>query len=115
MVNKAMVLGRLTADPDVKATEKGLHIARLRVATNTYGGKDEGGNRKEYTDFHNLVCFGPQAKVAGDLLRKGRLIYADGRMQTRSWDGDDGKKHYLTELVVDSFQLIGPKPDGGEG
>ena len=111
MVNKAIVIGRLTADPDLRATPKGTHVANLRVATNTYGGKDEEGNRKEHTEFHNLVCFGRQAEVAGNLLRKGRLIYADGRMQTRSWESEDGKKHYQTEVVVDSLQIIGPKPE----
>ena len=110
MVNKAIVIGRLTADPDVKATPSGVHITKLRVATNTYSGKDEAGNRKEHTEFHQLVCFGRQAEVAGDLLKKGRLIYADGRMQTRSWDTEDGKKHFMTEVVVDSLQIIGPKP-----
>ena len=111
MVNKVILIGRLTADPEVRATDKGSHVATLRLATNLYGGKDEDGNRKEHTDFHSLVVFGRQAEVAGEFLRKGRLIYADGRLQTRSWDDAQGQKRWSTEVVVDNLQMLGAKPD----
>lgn len=111
MVNKVILVGRLAADPEVRATPKGVHVANVRLATNTYGGKDEDGNRREHTEFHSLVLFGKQAEVAGDFLRKGRLVYADGRLQSRSWDDAEGRKHYATEVVVDTFQMIGPKPE----
>jgi len=80
MVNKVILVGRLTADPEVRATPSGMHVANLRLATNTYGGKDDEGNRREHTEFHSLVVFGKQAQVAADYLRKGRLLYADGRL-----------------------------------
>lgn len=110
MVNKVILIGRLAADPDVRATAGGSHVTSLRLATNTYGGRDEDGARKEHTEFHQLVVFGKQAEVAADFLRKGRLLFADGRLQTRSWEGEDGKKRYMTEVVVESFQMLGPRP-----
>jgi single-strand DNA-binding protein len=111
MVNKVILIGRLTGDPEVRATPTGVQVANVRVATNTYAGKDEAGNRKEHTDFHSLVFFGRQAEVAGEYLRKGRLVYADGRLQTRTWDDAEGKRHWATEIVVDEFQMVGPKPE----
>jgi len=111
MVNKVFLIGRLTADPEVRATPAGLQVANVKVATNTYAGKDDAGNRKEHTDFHHLVLFGRQAEFAGEYLRKGRLIYADGRLQTSTWDDAEGKKHWRTEVIVDTFQTVGRKPE----
>jgi single-strand DNA-binding protein len=110
LVNKVILIGNLTADPEVKATPKGVYVANLRLATNTYAGKDEEGNRKEQTEFHHLVVFGKQAEFAGQYLRKGRLLYADGRLKTTSWVDSAGQKHYRTEVVVDSLTMLGPKP-----
>lgn len=111
MINKVILVGNLTADPEVRASPKGVYVANLRLATNTYTGKDESGNRKEQTEFHRLVLFGRQAEFAGEFLRKGRLLYAEGRLQTSSWDdAATGTKKYRTEIVVDTLQLLGPKP-----
>ncbi|GAC1616109.1 MAG: hypothetical protein NVS9B1_25830 [Candidatus Dormibacteraceae bacterium] len=112
MINKVILVGRLTADPEVRATPGGLHVANLRLATNTYGAKDEAGNRKEYSEFHRLVLFGRAAEVAGEFLRKGRLIYAEGRLQTSTWDDAAGNKQRTTEVVVENFQILssGAKP-----
>lgn len=110
MINRVTLIGNLTADPDVKATPKGVYVAKLRLATNTYTGKDEDGNSKEETEFHHLVVFGKRAEFAGQYLRKGRLLYADGRLKTTSWVDSAGQKHYRTEVVVDSLELLGPKP-----
>jgi len=109
MVNKVILVGRLTADPEVRATSNGTQVANLRLATNTYGGKNEDGTKREYSDFHSLVVFGQQAEVAGRYLRKGRLLYAEGRNQTRSWDTPEGQRRYATEVVVESFQMLEPK------
>lgn len=111
MVNKVILIGRLAADPEIRATPAGLQVANMRVATNTYAGKDDQGNRKEHTDFHSLVLFGRQAEIAGEYLRKGRLVYADGRLQTKSWDDAEGKRHWSTEVIVDNLQMVGPKPE----
>jgi single-strand DNA-binding protein len=111
MVNKVILVGRLCSDPDVRALPDGRHVTNLRVATNTFGGRDEDGNRKEHTEFHRVVLFGRQAEVAGNYLRKGSLLYAEGRLQHRSWDGADGQKRYTTEVLADDFQMLGPKPE----
>jgi single-strand DNA-binding protein len=111
MLNKVILVGRLAADPEIKATPKGMRIANLRVATNTYAGKDEAGNVREHVEFHSLVVFGRQAEIAGEYLRKGRLICAHGRLQTRSWEDGDGGKRRTTEVVVDNLQLLGPRPE----
>lgn len=109
-MNKVILIGNLAADPEVKATPKGTYVANLRLATNTYLGKDEGGNRKQQTEFHHLVAFGKLAEFAGQYLQKGRLLYADGRLQTSSWQDTAGQKRFRTEVIVDSFELLGPKP-----
>jgi len=111
MINKVILIGHLTADPEVRATPKGVYVANMRLATNTYAGKDEAGNSKEQTEFHRLVVFGKQAEIAGEYLRKGRLLYVEGRMQTSSWDdAAAGVKKYRTEVIVDMFRMVGPKP-----
>lgn len=110
MINKVILIGRLTADPELRATTKGGWVANLRVAANTYGGKDEAGVAKERVEFFNLVVFGRTAEVAAEHLKKGRLIFAEGRLQTNTWADTDGKKHYRTEVIVENLQMLGPKP-----
>jgi single-strand DNA-binding protein len=110
LFNKVHLIGHLAADPEVKATPKGVYVANLRLATNTYAGKDEEGNGKEETEFHNLVVFGKRAEFAGDYLKKGRLLYAEGRLRTRIWTDSAGVKHYKTEVVLAVLDLLGPKP-----
>ena len=110
MVNKVLLVGYLAADPDVKATPKGTYVATLRLATHSYAGKDEEGNRKEQTEFHSLVAFGKTAEFVSQYLHKGRLVCADGRLQTRSWEDAAGQKRYRTEVVVEELRPVGPKP-----
>jgi single-strand DNA-binding protein len=110
MVNKVILIGNLTADPEVKATPKGTYVANLRMATNTYAGKDEQGNRKEETEFHSLVAFGKLAEFAGQHLHKGRAVYAEGRLHTSSWEDAAGQKRKRTEVVLDDLQFVGSKP-----
>lgn len=109
MVNKVILIGRLTADPEVRATNDGTRVTNLRLATNSYR-KEEDGSRKEYTDFHSLVLFGRSAEIAAEYLRKGKLIYADGKLRTSSWEDREGKKRRTTEVVVETFQMLGSKP-----
>jgi single-strand DNA-binding protein len=111
VVNKIILVGRLTADPEVRAMPSGTHVANLRLATNTYAGKEDDGTRREFTDFHTLVVFGRTAEFAGEHLRKGRLVYAEGRSQTRSWETAEGQRRYTTEVVVDSLQALGSRPE----
>lgn len=109
MMNKVILVGRLTAEPELKVTQKGDFMATARVVANTYGGKDDEGNVKERSEFFNLVLFGKPAEVAGKYLHKGRLIFAEGRLQTRTWDDAEGRKHWKTEVAVDNFQMLGPR------
>jgi single-strand DNA-binding protein len=111
MINKVILVGNLTADPEVRATPKGVYVANVRMATNTYIGKDESGNAKQATEFHHLVLFARLAEVAGEYLRKGKQIYVEGRLQTSSWDdAASGAKKYRTEVIVEDMKMLGGKP-----
>ena len=110
MVNKVILIGNLAADPDVKATPKGVYVANIRLATHTYLGKDEEGKAKEETEYHRLVAFGKLAEFAGQYLKKGRAVYAEGRLHTSSWEDAAGLKRFRTEIVVDEFKFVGSRP-----
>jgi single-strand DNA-binding protein len=110
MVNKVFLIGNLAADPEVKATPKGTYVANLRLATNTYIGKDDAGNSREETEFHRLVAFGKLAEFAGQYLQKGRAVYAEGRLRTNKWEDSAGQKHSRTEVVLSELQFVGQKP-----
>ena len=110
-MNKVLLVGHLASDPEVRASQKGVYVAKMRLATNTYAGKAEDGTRKELTEFHSLVAFGKLAEFSGTHLQKGRLISVEGRLQTSSWeDAATGQKRYRTEVAVDELRLVGPKP-----
>ncbi len=110
-LNKAMIYGNLTRDPEMRALPSGQQVCSFGVATNfTY--KDKEGKRVEKSDFHNIVAFGRQAEVMNQYLKKGRPVFVEGRLQTQSWE-KDGVKQYRTEIVVDSFQF-GASAPGGE-
>ncbi len=108
--NKAILIGNLTRDPELRSLPSGVQIATLGVATNRVW-KDKNGAKQESTDFHNVVVFGKQAETVNQYLRKGSSVMVEGRMQTRSWDGNDGTKKYRTEVVADRVQF-GPRRDG---
>ncbi|MES2214130.1 MAG: single-stranded DNA-binding protein [Patescibacteria group bacterium] len=106
--NKAIIIGNLTRDPELKSLPSGIQVCTLSVATNRVW-KDKNGAKQESTDYHNVVVFGRQAETSAQFLRKGASILAEGRMQTRSWDAADGSKKYRTEIVADRIQF-GPRP-----
>lgn len=110
-LNKAIVIGNLTRDPESRALPSGVKVASFAVATNRVW-KDKTGQRQEDTQYHNVVVFGTQAENVSQYLRKGSSVLVEGRMQTRSWDGQDGKKQYRTEIVADRVQF-GPRPPAG--
>jgi single-strand DNA-binding protein len=110
MVNKVILVGNLTADPEVKATPKGTYVAKIGLATNSYAGKDEAGNAKQETEFHSLVAFGKLAEFAGQHLQKGRAVFAEGRLHTSSWEDTAGQKRRRTEVWLDEIKFVGPKP-----
>lgn len=110
-LNKALLYGNLTRDPELRALPSGQQVATFGLATNrTFRNKE--GSQQEQTEFHNIVAFGRTAEVMGQYLKKGRPVFVEGRIQTRSWESE-GTKKYRTEIVVDNFQF-GPQA-GGEG
>ncbi len=109
-INKAILVGNLTRDPEKKALPSGQSVTSFSIATNRVW-KDKDGKKQESTDYHNIVIFGRPADTAAQYLKKGQSVYVEGRIQTRSWDDKDGKKQYRTEIVADNFQF-GPKAGG---
>jgi single-strand DNA-binding protein len=109
-LNKAMVFGNLTRDPELKSLPSGIQVCSFSIATNRVY-KDRDGKRAEQTDYHNVVVFGRQAETSAQYLKKGASAYVEGRLQTRSWDAD-GVKQYRTEIVADRVQF-GPRSSGG--
>ena len=115
MVNKVILVGNLGRDPEVRSTPSGQPVATFSLATNRKW-KDQSGNRQEETEWHNVVCWGRQAEIAGQYLTKGKQIYVEGRIQTRSWDDrQSGEKKYRTEIICDNFQMLGSRGSSNEG
>ena len=112
-INKALIYGNLTRDPEMKSLPSGIAVTSFSVATNRVY-KDKNGAKQESTDFHNIVAFGRQAETVHQYLRKGSGVYVEGRIQTRSWDDKDGTKKYRTEIVADTIQF-GPKSGASAG
>lgn len=111
-INKAMIFGNLTRDPELRALPSGMNVCSFSIATNRVY-RDREGKKQEQTDFHNVVVFGRQADTVSQYLKKGSSVFVEGRMQTRSWeDKGSGEKKYRTEVVADRVQF-GPRPGGG--
>lgn len=112
-LNKVILIGRLTADPQLRTTTAGQPVASLSVATNrTWTNKQ--GERQEDTQFHNVVVWGRQAEIANQFLKKGSLVMVEGRLQTRAWQDKQGQNRTTTEIVCERIQL-GPRPGGAGG
>lgn len=110
-INKVMLFGNLTRDPELRALPSGMNVVNFSLATNrTY--KDRDGKKQEQAEFHNVVVFGKQADTVNQYLKKGSSVFVEGRLQTRSWDDKtSGEKKYRTEVVADRVQF-GPKGSG---
>lgn len=115
MVNKVILIGNLGRDPEVRATQAGTTVANLSIATNRRW-TDKEGQRQEETEWHTVVVFGRQAEIAQQYLTRGRRVYVEGRIQTRSWeDKSTGETRYRTEIVCENFQMLGQRRSGVEG
>ena len=108
MLNMAQIIGHLGRDPEVRYTPEGTAIANLAVATNETW-KDKSGEKQERAEWHRVVLFGKVAEIAGEYLRKGSLVYLQGRLQTRKWQADDGQDRYTTEIVAARMKMLGGK------
>ena len=105
-LNKAMLIGNLTRDPEMRKTTGGQSVTSFSIATNRVY-TDKAGNKKEEADFHNIVAWGRLAEICAQYLTKGKKVYVDGRIQTRDWEGQDGVKKYRTEIVIENMIMLG--------
>ncbi len=109
-VNKVILIGRVGKDADLRYTPSGASVASFSLATN-FRTKDANGQWQENTEWHNISAFGSLADFAGQYIKKGRLLYVEGRIHTRSWEDQNNQKRYRTEIIANTIQLLGPKPD----
>ena len=107
-LNKVQLIGHLGADPESRFTTSGSAVANLTIATNESWRSAE-GDTKEKTEWHRVVIFGKMAETAAEYMKKGQLVYIEGRLQTRSWEDKDNIKRYTTEVLCDSFTMLGRK------
>ena len=108
MVNKAILIGRLGADPEVRYTPDGLMITNFNLATDE-SRKDKSGERIQKTEWHRIVTFGKLAEIAGKYLSKGKMVFIEGRIQTRSWEDKDGNKRSTTEIIASNMRMLESK------
>jgi single-strand DNA-binding protein len=109
-VNKAILVGNLGADPEVRHTAGGTPVANFRIATTeNYTNRD--GQRESRTEWHRIVAFGKLAEICGQYLKKGKQVYIEGRIQTREWEDQSGNKKYTTEIVANQMQMLGRAGD----
>lgn len=108
MINKAILVGRLGRDPEVRYTPDGVMVTNFTIATDEQW-KDKNGDKVQRTEWHRIVTFGKLAEICGKYLTKGKLVYLEGRIQTRSWDDKDGVKKYTTEIVASDMKMLDSK------
>jgi single-strand DNA-binding protein len=113
-VNKVILVGNLGADPDMRYTPSGQGVCELRVATSE-SWNDKNGQRQERVEWHRIVVWGKRAEVCAKYLSKGRQVYVEGRIQTRSYDDKEGNKRYITEVIANDVQFLGGRGEGGGG
>ena len=109
-VNKVVLVGHLGCDPETRFMPSGAAVTNFNMATNE-SWKDTNGELQDKTEWHRCVMFGKSAELAGELLKKGQLVYMEGKLQTRNWEDKDGIKRYTTEVVCDMFTMLGRKMD----
>jgi single-strand DNA-binding protein len=111
-LNKAMLIGNLTRDPEMRQTTSGQNVTSFSLATNR-NWKDASGQKQEQVEYHNVVAWGKLAEICGQYLQKGKKVYIDGRLQTRDWEGKDGVRRYRTEVVADNMIMLSRGGDAG--
>ena len=112
-VNKAIIVGTLGQDPEVRYTANGGAVVTISVATNESWKDKSSGEMQERTEWHRIVMFGKLAEIAAQYLKKGSQAYLEGRIQTRKWQDNEGKDRYTTEIVANEMQMLGGKPGSG--
>lgn len=112
-VNKAILIGNLGADPEVRSTDSGVPVATIRIATSEYY-KDNTGERQTRTEWHTVVLWRGLADVADKFLHKGDMVYVEGRIQTRDWTDKEDVKRFKTEIVAQNLTMLGGRPSPGD-
>jgi single-strand DNA-binding protein len=107
-VNKVILLGNVTRDPELKATTNGQSVATFGLATNRVW-RDQSGEKQSLPEFHNVVAWGGLAEFCAQYVKKGKPLYIEGYLNTRSWEGAEGTKIFRTEIVIDDVVLLGPR------
>jgi len=105
-INKAIIIGNLGADPEVRYTPSNTAVCNITVATSEQWKDKQTGERQEKTEWHRIVMFNRLAEIAGEYLKKGSKVYIEGRLQTRKWQGQDGQDRYTTEIVANEMQML---------
>lgn len=113
-LNKVMIIGRLTRDPEARTTPNGQNVCSFSAATNRVW-TDAGGTKQERPEFHNIVAWGKLAEICGQYLNKGSRGYFEGHLQTHDWEGQDGVKRYRTEIVLDNMIMLDSRGSSGGG
>ena len=111
-VNKVILIGRLGKDPETRYMPNGEAVTNVTLATSE-NWKDKSGVKQEKTEWHNLVFYRRLAEVAGEYLKKGSMVYVEGKLQTRKWQDKEGRDRYTTEIIADQMQMLGGKATGG--
>ena len=110
-INKAILIGRLGKDPETKYMPNGDAVTNATLATSETW-KDKSGEKQEKTEWHNLTFYRRLAEIAGEYLKKGAMIYVEGKLYTRKWQDKEGKDRYITEIIVSDMQMLGGKQEG---
>ena len=121
-INKAILIGRLGSDPEIRYTPSGVAVANFSIATSEEWKDKDSGEKKERTEWHRIVAWRRLGEICGEYLSKGKQVYIEGRIQTRSWEDKEGNKKYTTEIVASDVQFLGSRdmsdsarPQGGTG
>ena len=121
-INKVILIGRLGSDPEIRYTPSGVAVANFSIATSEEWKDKDSGEKKERTEWHRIVAWRRLGEICGEYLSKGKQVYIEGRIQTRSWEDKDGNKKYTTEIVANDIQFLGSRdtsdrgrPSGGGG
>ena len=112
-VNKVILLGNVGGDPELRYTPSGAGVANFSIATNESWTDKNSGERQERTEWHRIVAWGRLAEICNQYLRKGSKVYIEGRLQTRSWEGQDGQRRYTTEIVANEMQMLDSRDESG--
>ena len=115
MINKVILVGNVGGDPEVRTTESGVKVARIRLATSERYTDKQSGERKELTEWHTITLWRGLADIVDRYVHKGSQLYIEGRLRTREWTDKDNIKRYTTEILADEMKLLGRKSDGQQG